>query len=275
MVHLPVLRLPALPRGLAGAHRLLALHAGVRNASRVLLLARGPAESLARLRVGVRPAEPHQHGDVQAEAEGIGGRWRGSRLGRSAHAHDQGTASPRLPSRRHQQLLRRHLGHASHADHDRLESLGALRAREPGVDRAARLRGAAPRAAGSPQQGRVLLRHAAGAAVPEGPQQGLAVAAVPARAVRRSRRRENGGRAQVPGLCAWKGGQSEVRGRGAMRGSAVQRAERGCGGSAVQCPVEGGGAEGSGEDGEKAGEHSLAGRGDAGGEAAGRRSAAV
>ena len=42
VVHLPLVRLPALSGGLAGGHRLLALHAGVRGAARELLLAGEP-----------------------------------------------------------------------------------------------------------------------------------------------------------------------------------------------------------------------------------------
>ncbi len=97
LVHLPVLRLRALPVGRHRGHHPLALHPRVREQPRALRLdpdrARDPRAARADR---VRPPEPHLHRALEAEAPGAGGAQAGRRLGRSAHAHPLRPAPPRL-----------------------------------------------------------------------------------------------------------------------------------------------------------------------------------
>jgi hypothetical protein len=107
LVHLPALRLHALPLRLARGHHALDLHARVREPPAALRLgARRARHALSPAADRVRAPEPELHGDEQAQAPGArDGRPR-TRVGRPADADHLGLPPARLHARGDSRLLR-------------------------------------------------------------------------------------------------------------------------------------------------------------------------
>ena len=102
VVRLPAVRLHALHLGRARAHHAFDLHARVPGPPSALRLGdraagrRRTAAAAAAAAVRIRAAQPHLHGDEQAQAARAGRRRPCRRLGRSAHADAGRAAPPRL-----------------------------------------------------------------------------------------------------------------------------------------------------------------------------------
>mmetsp|Transcript_854 Transcript_854/g.3334 ORF Transcript_854/g.3334 Transcript_854/m.3334 type:complete len:268 (-) Transcript_854:654-1457(-) len=153
VVHLPVVRLHALPRGRARGHHALHVHSRVRDAPGELLLALPSLQDLPAPRVGVLAPQHHQHGHVQAQAQPAGHGPPRRRLGRSAPAYAVGPASPRRHARRHQRVLPRR-GRLAQRQRDPACAPRALHSRGPQPQRSSRNGRAGPASRGHHKLGR-------------------------------------------------------------------------------------------------------------------------
>ena len=176
VVHLPDVRLCPRPERLDRADHPLDLHARIRRAPSSLRLVHPGAGDLPFAPVRIRPAEPHLHDDVEAQAAQTRAGRRRDGLGRPPHADDLRFAPqglyPGLGAE-----LRRDGGRRQARQRDRPGQARILRARRPEQDRRAphgsaqpaegghhQLRGRQDRALHGDQQPRGRIgRHAAGA----------------------------------------------------------------------------------------------------------------
>ena len=120
------------------AHHALALHARVRGSPAALRLAdRQPAGAGHAAADRVRAAEPHLHGDEQAQAAAARAGKARQRLGRSAHADARRHAAARLHAGGDPRVLRAHRRRQARERHRR-RAARVLRARGSQPARAAR-----------------------------------------------------------------------------------------------------------------------------------------